>query len=81
MYSFTAKQFLYYKSNKTIKVRCVESIAMDAWGYSKLYLHVDSENTPAMKLYTGEDYHDVGLRWNPFWAGDSVKISYLVKHF
>jgi len=64
-----------------VKVRCIESIARDRWGYSKLYLHVDSENIPAMNLYTGEGYHDVNIRWKPFWAGDSVKISYFVKNF
>ena len=50
-------------------VRCLEDIVMSRWGYSKLYLHVDGDNPPALNLYKSEGYKDVGLRWNPFWAG------------
>jgi ribosomal protein S18 acetylase RimI-like enzyme len=60
-------------------VKCVESIASDSWGYSNLYLHVDAENKAAFDLYKSEGYQDVGLRWDPFWAGDSTKIGYFVK--
>jgi ribosomal protein S18 acetylase RimI-like enzyme len=61
-------------------VRCVESIARESWGYSNLYLHVDAENKAAFDLYKSEGYQDVGLRWDPFWAGDSTKIGYFVKN-
>ncbi len=59
--------------------RCVERIAKDAWGYDKLYLHVDLENVPALNLYKNEDYKDVGSRWNPFWAGQASDIGYYFK--
>jgi ribosomal protein S18 acetylase RimI-like enzyme len=60
-------------------VRCVECIARESWGYSNLYLHVDAENKAAFDLYKSEGYQDVGVRWDPFWAGDSTKIGYFVK--
>lgn len=63
----------------TALVRCVECIAKNAWGYHKLYLHVDMENTAAVHLYKAEGYVDVGFRWNPFWAGKAADIAYFVK--
>lgn len=60
-------------------VRCVENIAQTAWGYNRMYLHVDEDNIAALSLYKGEGYRDVGHRWNPFWAGSSSKIGYYVK--
>ena len=60
--------------------RVVESIAKDAWGYEKLYLHVDLENVAALNLYKKEGFNDVGSRWNPFWAGQAAEIGYYVKH-
>lgn len=60
-------------------VRCVECIASESWGYSNLYLHVDEENKAAFDLYKSEGYQDAGVRWDPFWAGDSTKIGYFVK--
>ena len=60
-------------------VRCVESIAKNAWGYEKLYLHVDLENTAAVTLYKSEGYQDVVSRWKPFWAGKAAEIGYFVK--
>lgn len=60
-------------------VRCVENIATETWGYTKLYLHVDLENEPALNLYKNEGYEDVGVRWNPFWAGKAADIGYFVK--
>jgi len=60
-------------------VLCVESIARDTWGYSKLYLHVDLDNIAALNLYKSEGYEDVGSRWNPFWAGGAAKIGYYMK--
>lgn len=60
--------------------RVVESIAKDAWGYEKLYLHVDLENVAALNLYRKEGFDDVGSRWNPFWAGQAAEIGYYVKH-
>jgi ribosomal protein S18 acetylase RimI-like enzyme len=63
----------------TALVRCVECIAKNAWGYHKLYLHVDMENTAAVNLYKAEGYHDVGFRWKPFWAGKAAEIAYFVK--
>ena len=62
-------------------VRCVESIATETWGYKKLYLHVELENIPALNLYKREGFHDVGLRWSPFWAGKAADIAYFVKEF
>lgn len=62
-------------------VRCVESIATTTWGYQKLYLHVDLENTAALNLYKGEGFQDVGFRWNPFWSGKSAEIGYFVKEY
>lgn len=61
-------------------VRCVEKIAKDAWGYEKIYLHVDLENVAALNLYKTEGYEDVGARWNPFWAGEAADIGYYVKN-
>eukprot|EP00560_Eucampia_antarctica_P005803 CAMPEP_0197837424 /NCGR_PEP_ID=MMETSP1437-20131217/32114_1 /TAXON_ID=49252 ORGANISM="Eucampia antarctica, Strain CCMP1452" /NCGR_SAMPLE_ID=MMETSP1437 /ASSEMBLY_ACC=CAM_ASM_001096 /LENGTH=229 /DNA_ID=CAMNT_0043444459 /DNA_START=372 /DNA_END=1061 /DNA_ORIENTATION=+ len=60
-------------------VRCVEKIASDTWGFSKIYLHVDLENAAAFSLYKNEGYEDVGSRWNPFWAGGAADIAYFVK--
>ena len=60
-------------------VRCVESIAKNSWGFSKLYLHVDLQNVAAYSLYKKEGYQDVGSRWNPFWAGSAADIDYFVK--
>jgi ribosomal protein S18 acetylase RimI-like enzyme len=60
-------------------VQCVEDIAGTAWGYSKIYLHVDVDNTPAYQLYKNVGYRDVGKRWNPFWAGSAAEIGYFVK--
>ena len=60
-------------------VRCVESIANESWGYTRMYLHVDSDNPAAMQLYKSEGYKDVGLRWRPFWAGKASEIGYFVK--
>jgi ribosomal protein S18 acetylase RimI-like enzyme len=59
--------------------RVVERIAKDAWGYEKLYLHVDLENIAALNLYKKENYQDVGSRWNPFWAGKAAEIGYYYK--
>jgi ribosomal protein S18 acetylase RimI-like enzyme len=59
-------------------VRCVENVAM-SWGYSRMYLHVDTDNISAFYLYKSEGYRDVGHRWNPFWAGSSADIGYFVK--
>eukprot|EP00592_Proboscia_alata_P019116 CAMPEP_0194415644 /NCGR_PEP_ID=MMETSP0176-20130528/14443_1 /TAXON_ID=216777 /ORGANISM="Proboscia alata, Strain PI-D3" /LENGTH=290 /DNA_ID=CAMNT_0039220415 /DNA_START=251 /DNA_END=1123 /DNA_ORIENTATION=- len=61
-------------------VRCVECLSRDTWGYSKIYLHVDLENTSALNLYKSEGYRDVGFRWNPFWAGRAAIIGYFVKN-
>ena len=44
-----------------------------------MYLHVDVENETALGLYKSEGYGDVGLRWNPFWAGNASDIGYYVK--
>lgn len=60
-------------------VRCVENIAQTSWGYSRMYLHVDTDNKAAMELYKNEGYRDVGRRWNPFWAGKAADIGYFVK--
>ncbi|KAL7569309.1 hypothetical protein ACA910_016852 [Epithemia clementina (nom. ined.)] len=60
-------------------VRCVEDIATH-WSFSRLYLHVDSDNIAAYELYKSERYTDVGRRWNPFWAGSAAKIGYFVKN-
>lgn len=59
--------------------RCVEKIVKDVWGYEKIYLHVDLENSAALNLYRGEGYKDVGSRWNPFWAGKASEIGYYYK--
>jgi ribosomal protein S18 acetylase RimI-like enzyme len=58
--------------------RCVENIA-ESWGYSRMYLHVDIDNKAATELYKSEGYRDVGMRWNPFWAGKAADIGYFVK--
>jgi ribosomal protein S18 acetylase RimI-like enzyme len=63
----------------TAMVRCVENIAKNTWGYKKIYLHVDLENTAAVNLYKAEGYCDVGFRWTPFWAGKASEIAYFVK--
>lgn len=60
-------------------VQCVEEIASNVWGYSRIYLHVDVDNTPAYRLYTSAGYKDVGKRWKPFWAGSAAEIGYFVK--
>jgi GNAT superfamily N-acetyltransferase len=60
-------------------VRCVEHIAKNVWGYQKIYLHVDLENTAALKLYQNEGYSDAKRRWKPFWAGKAAEIGYFVK--
>ena len=60
-------------------LRCVESLAKDAWKYNRLYLHVDPKNVPAYDLYTKEGYVDVGFRWDPVWAGRAVGIAYVFK--
>eukprot|EP00565_Helicotheca_tamesis_P005726 CAMPEP_0185726850 /NCGR_PEP_ID=MMETSP1171-20130828/2706_1 /TAXON_ID=374046 /ORGANISM="Helicotheca tamensis, Strain CCMP826" /LENGTH=367 /DNA_ID=CAMNT_0028395285 /DNA_START=60 /DNA_END=1166 /DNA_ORIENTATION=- len=62
-------------------VRCVENIATETWGYSKLYLHVDLDNVAALNLYRSEGFKDVGFRWNPFWAGKAAEIGYFVKSY
>lgn len=61
-------------------VRCLEDIAVMKWGYSKMYLHVDGDNTAALNLYKSEGYKDVGRRWNPFWAGKAADIGYFYKN-
>jgi hypothetical protein len=60
-------------------VHCVERIAADRWGYNNMYLHVDLENDAALKLYKKQGYRDVGLRWDPFWAGAASTVGYFVK--
>lgn len=61
-------------------VHCCEDVARNCWGYDRLYLHVDPDNTPAVKLYASEGYKEVnGVRWNPFWAGPASEIGYYVK--
>lgn len=60
-------------------VRCVEDISAKHWGYPRIYLHVDTNNEAAYKLYKSEGYRDVGHRWNPFWAGSAADIGYYVK--
>ena len=72
-----------YRGRKIGKalVRCIEDIATTAWGYNRLYLHVDLDNKPALKLYQNEGYNDVGRRWNPVWAGKAAEIGYFVKTF
>ena len=60
-------------------VLCLEDIARNVWGYDKMYLHVDLENTAALKLYEKEGYKDAGRRWRPFWAGRAAEIGYFVK--
>jgi len=60
-------------------VRCVENIAKSAWGYNRMYLHVDEDNLAALNLYKSEGYRDVGHRWNPFWSGGASEIGYYVK--
>jgi len=63
-----------------VLVRCVEHIARETWGYSRLYLHVDLENIPAINLYEKEGFQRVdGIRWNPFWAGKAADIGYFYK--
>lgn len=59
--------------------RVVECIARDSWNYNHVYLHVDLENVAALNLYRSEGYNDVGIRWNPFWAGKASEIGYYVK--
>ena len=59
--------------------RVVECIARDSWNYNHIYLHVDLENVAALNLYRSEGYNDVGIRWNPFWAGKASEIGYYVK--
>lgn len=44
-----------------------------------IYLHVDLDNVSALRLYEKEGYVDVGMRWNPFWAGGASEIGYFVK--
>ena len=61
-------------------VRCVENIAKKSWGYSRMYLHVDTDNTAALELYKSEGYKDVGKRWRPFWAGKASEVGYFVKN-
>ena len=61
-------------------VRCVEKIAAEEWGYSKIYLHVDLDNIPALNLYRSEGYKDVGFRWDPWWAGKASEIGYFEKN-
>ena len=65
----------------TALVRCLEKIASEEWGYDKLYLHVDLENTAALNLYKKEEYEDVGFRWRAPWAGGATDIGYFVKKF
>jgi len=60
-------------------VKCLEYISKEIWGFQKIYLHVDLDNEPAVHLYRKQHYFDVGLRWNPFWAGKSAEIGYFVK--
>jgi len=60
-------------------VRCIENMAEKSWKYSRMYLHVDTDNKPALSLYKSEGYRDVGLRWRPFWAGQAADIGYYVK--
>lgn len=62
-------------------VRCTEDIATNCWGYSKVFLHVDLDNTAARTLYMKEGYKDAGRRWNPFWAGKAADIGYYCKRF
>jgi ribosomal protein S18 acetylase RimI-like enzyme len=60
-------------------VQCVEDIAKNIWGYQRMYLHVDLDNTAALKLYQNEGYKDAKRRWRPFWAGRAADIGYFVK--
>ena len=61
-------------------VHCCEDVARMCWGYDRLYLHVDPDNTAAVRLYESEGYYQVnGVRWNPFWAGPAAEIGYYVK--
>lgn len=73
-----SKEYRRSKLGKSL-VRFVEDIARTAWNYDKMYLHVDLENTAALKLYENEGYTDAGQRWRPFWAGRSAEIGYFVK--
>jgi ribosomal protein S18 acetylase RimI-like enzyme len=59
-------------------VRALEHLSRH-WSYSRIYLHVDPDNSPAHNLYCSEGYREVGRRWNPFWAGRSADIVYFVK--
>lgn len=70
-----------YRGRKIGKalVRCLEDIVTTAWGYNRMYLHVDLDNKPALNLYQNEGYNDVGRRWNPVWAGKAAEIGYFVK--
>jgi len=70
-----------YRGRKIGKalVHCLEDIVTMSWGYDRLYLHVDLDNDPALKLYQTIGYKDVGKRWNPFWAGKAAEIAYFSK--
>lgn len=73
-----SKDFRRKRLGKSL-VRCVEDIARTVWNYDRMYLHVDLENTAAVKLYEEEGYKDAGQRWRPFWAGKAAEIGYFVK--
>ena len=73
-----SKEYRRMKLGKSL-VRFVEDVAQKVWGYDRMYLHVDLENTAALRLYENEGYKDAGRRWRPFWAGKAAEIGYFVK--
>lgn len=73
-----SKDYRRMKLGKSL-VRFVEDVAQNVWGYDRMYLHVDLENTAALRLYENEGYKDAGRRWRPFWAGKAAEIGYFVK--
>ena len=62
-------------------VLCLECLTRVCWKpYSRVYLHVDPDNTAAVQLYEKVGYGPVrDIRWNPFWAGPAADILYFVK--
>jgi MFS family permease/GNAT superfamily N-acetyltransferase len=63
-------------------VNCLESVTRICWKpYTRVYLHVDPNNTAALKLYENAGYRPVkGTVWNPFWAGRAADILYYFKN-
>jgi hypothetical protein len=43
-------------------------------------VHVQYYSIYVPLTHKSEGYRDVGLRWNPFWAGRSAEIGYYVKN-